>query len=861
MDICPYCGTRNPLAQVAEGQPPRCHECGGIIDDLSKMATQIAMGPWFFRTPGKPYGPGCDVSILRKLLAAGRVKADSPLRGPATNQLWRRVRHIPGIAHLAGVCHACGDAVKADNKFCPSCGEKFTVPEGRNEWGLPTEAPSAIIRKFREKDAKLCPMCGHNDVDGDDCAECGTVFAPQSEATQVTLGGWFIRNKAHDYKPGVSIEQVQREIAAGLINSRTAVRGPSTEQFWEYAKSAAGVANLTGVCHTCGEKTEPDAKACAACGASFALPGDPNWIGLRYPTADAAAGAQKQLDAELAKIAATMPAQPARPAREEVADVAEVVDEGDFEGAEPGEEYDHDYVHDATQAHHHEEETAEETAEEPHHTQTADAGGFDTHAEAGVDPTDAADRRDRRKVEQLQKSQSTLITLLIVTPLVLIGAFFALKAISNSGDAKDSVAADGGPKDQNPPVYKATPSDTAVAAKKDAENLWASVKDTPRNGKFTGFLAEAELVMVKANDMFAKEQFLEAEAEFKKIAEPVSKVKKLTQDKMAANTAKNQANAAMESARQLDAPNQAKDAWEKAQASFKLGSDAYEKEEFDQADVQWDIAVSHFDSASKLVQIMRNATDIRAAVEREALTKYTREALDAANIPAWQAFIGKLKAGEEAAEAKNFEEARNLFEQARLMIPSVEFAMQLEIGRNYFAYQCGRLTARILKAKGSGHHPDEEMLAQLKRSYENMQINRDFFNRVPKSKNASPKELGEVMVVDCAKEIESAFENGKEVSACFGLGIHMVLIDGLLRADIGKLAPATRQDLELYLRKVMPESAKDAKWAKEFQDFLVDALETLGTEQNIPTKTREKWAKMTETLDKFEDAMKIVSPK
>ena len=68
-----------------------------------------------------------DITILRKLIAAKRIKADSPLRGPATHQLWRRVRHIPGIAHLAGVCHACGDAVKADNKFCPSCGGKFAV--------------------------------------------------------------------------------------------------------------------------------------------------------------------------------------------------------------------------------------------------------------------------------------------------------------------------------------------------------------------------------------------------------------------------------------------------------------------------------------------------------------------------------------------------------------------------------------------------------------------------------------------------------------------------------------------------------------------------------------------------------------
>ena len=92
-------------------------------------------------------------------------------------------------------------------------------------------------------------------------------------------------------------------------------------------------------------------------------------------------------------------------------------------------EYDHDYVHDATQAEHEE--------EEHYQTKTDDAGGFDVHGEdashapvsafdapvdGGGDAGDRASSRERRKVEQLKKSQSNLILLLIVTPLVLVGA-------------------------------------------------------------------------------------------------------------------------------------------------------------------------------------------------------------------------------------------------------------------------------------------------------------------------------------------------------------------------------------------------------------------------------------------------------
>ena len=841
--------------------PIRCHECGGVLDDLSMMATQIAMGPWFFRMPNKPYGPGCDITILRKLLAAGRIKPDSAVRGPGSHQLWRRVKHIAGIAHLAGVCHACGVSVKADGKFCQDCGTKFQVPTQRNEWGLPTKAVSEVVAEFRKADGTMCVICGHNKTGADECPECESIFAPADEATRITLGGWFVHGKADAFKPGISYEQLRKEVELAKVTGRTIVRGPTTEQFWKLAKNTQGVAHLLGSCHACGEKVAATAENCPACRASFAVPGDPDWVGLRYPTAQSAAAAQAKLDEELAKIAATLPPVPvkSKKKKEEVEYVAQLVeeDEVEYEG-EAVEEY---------------VEADEAQAEAPHEAVPAHQELAFVTAPVPTDPVftpmraDLAateEARELRAEAQYKKSQTQLIMWLVITPVVLIAAFLAISAFSGSKKevAKDGAAKDAATKDGEGTNVKVEAGSQLVKLRSDTEARLAQFKGVERKGKVAPFLQQAEATLAAANEMVANGKFLEAGAEYAKVEKSLFEVEAIQQKRILATETRGKAQNAQNEARALIAPQHAKELWDAAEAGFAQGAKLLEEDNYDQAIVVWTAAAEQYGKASRLVQVMLTAADVKAKIEADAVKTFTRAELDKENIPAWNAVKGKLKAGDDAIAEKKFEEGMQFYDQARLMVPSLDFAMKLQIGRSFYAYQAGRLTARILIAKAATYHPDEEMLALLKAAYENLQINRDFFNRIPISKNCSYKELAEIMVIECGKEIETSFdESGPAVKGSFAVGMHMFIIEKQLRADVGKLTNKTREDIDLYIRKVLPDAAKAAGYGPEFMEFIKDFEATLATETNLPTKSREKWAAMLEKLDKFETAIAIVAPK
>ena len=145
--LCPYCGHM-------QTRPTKCEACGGLFDHLSLRATQVSMGPWFIRDKKRPYRPGCSYEILKKQISAGKVKPNSILRGPTTRQFWSVARNTPGVAHLLGVCHQCGEHVKPTDSKCMHCSAPFRDVALRNEMGLfyPTEAAAQAAQKAIEKE-------------------------------------------------------------------------------------------------------------------------------------------------------------------------------------------------------------------------------------------------------------------------------------------------------------------------------------------------------------------------------------------------------------------------------------------------------------------------------------------------------------------------------------------------------------------------------------------------------------------------------------------------------------------------------------------------------------------------------------
>ncbi len=149
----------------------------------------------------------------------------------------------------------------------------------------------------------LCPYCGHiQQLTEQTCEACGGFFDRLSlKATQVAMGPWFIHNAKKPFKPGCSYDVIKKQAAAGRIHSRTIMRGPTTRQFWSFAKNVPGVAHLIGYCHNCGLHVTPTDPKCSKCNAPFREVTLRNEMGLLYPTTQEAAKAQEQLEKETAQ--------------------------------------------------------------------------------------------------------------------------------------------------------------------------------------------------------------------------------------------------------------------------------------------------------------------------------------------------------------------------------------------------------------------------------------------------------------------------------------------------------------------------------------------------------------------------------
>ena len=151
--LCPYCGSLQAAGE-------RCQECGGLFEPFSRRATQLSMGPWYIRDKNRPFRPGCSYEVLVKQVGAGKVKASSVIRGPTTRQFWSVARHVPGVAHLLGYCHRCGEHVEPTAPSCPHCQEPFQAPRERNELGLLYATDAAVLAAQRQLEAELGQRSG-----------------------------------------------------------------------------------------------------------------------------------------------------------------------------------------------------------------------------------------------------------------------------------------------------------------------------------------------------------------------------------------------------------------------------------------------------------------------------------------------------------------------------------------------------------------------------------------------------------------------------------------------------------------------------------------------------------------------------
>ncbi len=127
----------------------------------------------------------------------------------------------------------------------------------------------------------LCPYCGEVSKDPARCDSCRGHFDPLSrQATQNSMGPWFVRDTVNPFRPGCSFEVLKGLAKRGKVGLNTVLRGPTTNQFWSPARRVPGLANLLGVCHNCGWTVGTDDEVCLSCGATFGFHTDRQHLGL-----------------------------------------------------------------------------------------------------------------------------------------------------------------------------------------------------------------------------------------------------------------------------------------------------------------------------------------------------------------------------------------------------------------------------------------------------------------------------------------------------------------------------------------------------------------------------------------------------
>lgn len=157
----------------------------------------------------------------------------------------------------------------------------------------------------------LCPYCGSLSPHAKQCNICSGWFDLLSrQRSQNAMGPWFLRDLSKPFQPGCSYATLVRMAQRGKIRPETVLRGPSTRQFWSFARQTPGVAHLLGECHACHKPVEPTSTSCANCRASFVVQDDRQTLGLS--PVHLLPG-----DADAATIARSLGSVPASPPKEQ----------------------------------------------------------------------------------------------------------------------------------------------------------------------------------------------------------------------------------------------------------------------------------------------------------------------------------------------------------------------------------------------------------------------------------------------------------------------------------------------------------------------------------------------------------------
>jgi tetratricopeptide (TPR) repeat protein len=130
---CLYCG------QVIARTEERCPHCKTSFSLAVRKASREVLGPWYYLDPRNPSGRGVTFETLIKMIEKGRLKADSIVRGPTTNQDWMYAAETPRLAKYLSMCPHCFAEAKPEDTYCTRCQLNMNQRPADARPGVPPE--------------------------------------------------------------------------------------------------------------------------------------------------------------------------------------------------------------------------------------------------------------------------------------------------------------------------------------------------------------------------------------------------------------------------------------------------------------------------------------------------------------------------------------------------------------------------------------------------------------------------------------------------------------------------------------------------------------------------------------------------
>jgi tetratricopeptide (TPR) repeat protein len=130
---CVYCG------QVIGRTDERCPHCKVSFSLAVRRASREGTGDWFYLDPRNPSARGVTFETLIKMIEKGRIRTDSIVRGPTTQQDWQYAAEAPRLAKYLGLCPHCFAEAKPEDAYCTRCQLNMNTRLGEPRPGIPAD--------------------------------------------------------------------------------------------------------------------------------------------------------------------------------------------------------------------------------------------------------------------------------------------------------------------------------------------------------------------------------------------------------------------------------------------------------------------------------------------------------------------------------------------------------------------------------------------------------------------------------------------------------------------------------------------------------------------------------------------------